>query len=156
MATNKNSLLDAEEYVNFVISTIRNRNGAPKGSRLVLGLGRIALRPSNYYSQFVFLDEYNFGGIRLERPEIEEDEEVNWVIPCDEGQESTPIVPTVVRSWNMIHYLGGEIAQEYFRRLLFGKVCWRNIVNQYLSDGYPCMAVKIFPRILQPKLVRNR
>ena len=76
MATNKNSLPDAEEYVNFVTSTIRNRNGAAKGSRLVSRLGRIALRPSNYYSQFVFLDEYNFGGIRLERREIEEDKEV--------------------------------------------------------------------------------
>jgi len=84
-------------------------------------LGRIALRPSNYYSQFVFLEEYNFGGICLERREIEEDEEVDWVIPCDEGQESTPIVPTVVSSWNMMHYLGSEIAQEYFR-LVIGRI----------------------------------
>mmetsp|Transcript_13585 Transcript_13585/g.18994 ORF Transcript_13585/g.18994 Transcript_13585/m.18994 type:complete len:851 (+) Transcript_13585:39-2591(+) len=118
VATNKSSLSDAEEYVNFVISTIRNRASPTSGNHMAAGLGRIALRPSNYYSNFIFLDEYNFGAIQLDRREIEEHEDIDWVLPNEEDEDGLPIVPTVVSGWNMMHYLGSEIAQEYFRLVI--------------------------------------
>lgn len=113
IATNKSTLSEAEEYVDFVIATIRNRNAATE-TGIAGGLGRIALRPSTFYTQFLFLDEYNYGGILLERRELTEDDNVaeDLVVQEEEGE---PVVPSVVSGWNMKNYLASEIAQEYFR-----------------------------------------
>jgi DNA polymerase epsilon subunit 1 len=115
IATNKTMLGEGEEYVNFVISTIRNRCVAESGSHLTGGLGRVALRPSMFYTQFLFLDEYNFGGIQLARRDVSEGEISEDLLLEEDG---VTILPSVVSGWNMKNYLDSEIAQEYFRAIV--------------------------------------
>ena len=122
IATNKATLSEAEEYVNFVIATIRNRSVNEMGGALIGGLGRVALRPSTFYTQFLFLDEYNFGGIQLERRDLTEEDDFTEDLIMQEEQEdgatASPIVPSVVSGWNMKNYLASDIAQEYFRAIV--------------------------------------
>ena len=131
IATNKTELFDAREYVDFVISTIQKRSGGVTEG----GLGRIALRPNNYYSDYIFLDENNFGGIHFEQREIEDDDEAEWAMRLDENgdedPDAVPIIPTVVSGWNIMHFLASEIAQEYFRAIIgrFSKDVYRKQVQ---------------------------
>lgn len=120
ISTNKLTLSEAEEYINFVIATIRNRSVSSE-SGVTGGLGRIALQPSTFYSQFLFLDEYNFGGIQLERRDLmEEDNIPEDLIVHEENAEGviSPIIPTILSGWTMKNYLKSEIAQEYFRAIV--------------------------------------
>lgn len=103
VSTNKTSLADAEEYVNFVMQTIRN--GEDNGA-----LARVALRPRTFHTQFVFLDEYNYGTIHLERQETDAVDDTYENLSC-----RTVVVPSVVTAFSLINYIGSEIAQEYFR-----------------------------------------
>ncbi|EED94471.1 DNA polymerase [Thalassiosira pseudonana CCMP1335] len=111
IATNKSQIYDAKEYVEFVISTVLKR----------AGLARVSLRPNNFYTHYLFLDQNNFGGIHFEQREIEDDEEnemtqlFNSVV---EEDGSSSIVPTVVCGWNIMQYLANDIAQDYFRTII--------------------------------------
>jgi DNA polymerase epsilon subunit 1 len=116
VATNKSTLTEAEEYIGFVLSTIGNRSSM-NGSA---GVERVALRPRRYYSQVLLFDEYNFGGIELEKANIEDsDDESNLIV--EDGVDGTSKVfvrPSVVSGWSMRNYLGSESAQEYFRAIV--------------------------------------
>ena len=112
VATNKVDLADAEEYINFVISTAQNRARDDDGNALT----RVSLRPRQFHSQFVFMDEYNFGTMHLERVEHDEIDEDEFVI-C-ENESTSVVVPSVVTAWSVMNYLGSEIAQEYFRAII--------------------------------------
>lgn len=116
ISTNKATLSEAEEYINFVIATISNRS-FENGSG---GIEKVALRPTRYYSQVLFYDEYNFGGIELERRNINEIEDMeNAIIEnLDESEPSQAVYPSVLSGWSMSNYLGSEIAQEYFRIII--------------------------------------
>jgi len=114
IATNKSRLADAEEYINFVISTIRNQVG--ENGEDFSGLARVALRPKQYHSQFLFLDEYNFGTMHLER--YHKDDVVGDFFIEEGANESTVIVPSVLTAWNLINFMGSEIAEEYFRIII--------------------------------------
>ena len=72
VATNKTDIFDAKEYIDFAISTIQNGGGTGNHNPIEGGLGRIALQPNNYYSDYLFLDEHNFGGIHFEQRDIED------------------------------------------------------------------------------------
>ncbi|KAL3922010.1 MAG: hypothetical protein SGILL_002437 [Bacillariaceae sp.] len=111
VSTNKTCLADAEEYINFVISTIRNKM-AQNGDG-VSGLARIAMQPRQFHTQLVFLDEYNFGTIHLERA-LREGIEEDFVIDEEKSRE-TVVVPSVVTAWSLMNYMGSKTAQEYFR-----------------------------------------
>lgn len=134
VATNKAELFDAKEYIDFVISTIQKRGGG-SDNPTEGGLGRIALRPNNYYSDYLFLDENNFGGIHFEQREIEDDDEAEWAMRLnesgDEDPNAVPIIPTVVSGWNLMHFLASEISQEYFRAIIgrFSKDVYRKQVQ---------------------------
>jgi hypothetical protein len=107
IATNKATLSEAEEFVDFLIATIRNRNAATE-TGVAGGLGWIALCPSTFYTHFLFLDEYNFGGIQLERRgPLEEDNIIEDLIVYKEQQAgmATLIVSSVVSGWSMKNYL---------------------------------------------------
>ncbi|KAL7551487.1 hypothetical protein ACHAWF_014678 [Thalassiosira exigua] len=127
IATNKSHIYDAKEYVEFVISTILRRAGGGDGSdHAAEGLGRISLRPNNFYSHYIFLDQNNFGGVHFERREIEDEEEsemtqlfnsvANEGGASDEGENT--IVPTVICGWNIMQYLAHDVAQDYFRTIM--------------------------------------
>eukprot|EP00571_Detonula_confervacea_P015151 CAMPEP_0172308022 /NCGR_PEP_ID=MMETSP1058-20130122/8746_1 /TAXON_ID=83371 /ORGANISM="Detonula confervacea, Strain CCMP 353" /LENGTH=2557 /DNA_ID=CAMNT_0013020353 /DNA_START=95 /DNA_END=7768 /DNA_ORIENTATION=- len=122
IATNKSHINDAKEYVEFVISTILKRAGGGEGSNHTTeGLGRISLRPNNFYSQYLFLDQNNFGGVHFEQREIEDEEEseMTQLFNSVGGDEGSPtIVPTVVCGWNIMQYLANDIAQDYFRTII--------------------------------------
>jgi DNA polymerase epsilon subunit 1 len=109
VSTNKTSLADAEEYVSFVTQTIRNNDEN-------VALARVSLRPRMFHTQLVFLDEYNYGTMLLER-HAAEDVNGTFVIEEDESH-GTVVVPSVVTAFSLINYIGSEIAQEYFRIVL--------------------------------------
>jgi DNA polymerase epsilon subunit 1 len=111
VATNKTSLADAEEYINFVISTIRNQ--VEESGDNLAGLTRIALQPRQFHTHLIFLDEYNFGCIHLERVDraIVDDD---FLIE-EEGEEKTVIVPSVITAWSLMNHMGSKTAKEYFR-----------------------------------------
>jgi DNA polymerase epsilon subunit 1 len=114
VATNKTSLADAEEYIKFVISTVRTQSG-DRGEEFS-ALSRIALRPRQFHTHYLFLDEYNFGTMHLERHDAAEVED-EFAIE-DEEHPGAVVVPSVVTAWSIINYLGSEIAQEYFRLII--------------------------------------
>jgi len=114
VSTNKMSLADAEEYINFVISTIHSQVGENgEGSS---GLARVALRPRQFHTQLLFLDEYNFGTMHLERHEKESVNQDEFFI--EESSQDTVVVPSVVTAWSLMNYMGSEIAQDYFRIII--------------------------------------
>jgi len=115
VATNKVELADAEEYIEFVISTARQRAGdGSEGD----SLSRVSMRPRQFHSHFVFLDEYNFGTMQLERvPQQDLENEDEFVIPQGDDSSSA-VVSSVVTAWSVMNYLGSEIAQEYFRAII--------------------------------------
>eukprot|EP00934_Nitzschia_sp_Nitz4_P003410 Nitzschia sp. Nitz4//scaffold180_size44305//24137//35517//NITZ4_007241-RA/size44305-processed-gene-0.44-mRNA-1//1//CDS//3329539473//3400//frame0 len=112
VATNKTTLGDAEEYVNFIISTLQNTSS--EGDDVSV-LSRLALRPRQYHTQFLFLDEYNYGTMHLERMERSEVDTDDIV---EEGDGSSVVVPSVVTAWSIMHYLGSETAKQYFRVII--------------------------------------
>jgi len=122
IATNKSHIYDAKEYIEFVISTILKRAGGGDGSNHTAeGLGRISLRPNNFYSHYIFLDQINFGGVHFEQRDIEdaEESEMTQLFNSVGGEEDSPtIVPTVVCGWNIMQYLASDIAQDYFRTIV--------------------------------------
>ena len=139
IATNKSDIYDAKEYVDFVISTILKRAGGGDGSNHTAeGLARISLRPNNFYTHYLFLDQNNFGGIHFEQREIEyeNEKEITNSFNSLTGEEDSPtIVPTVVCGWNIMQYLANDpqkydeegrllpisaSAQDYFR-IIIGK-----------------------------------
>jgi DNA polymerase epsilon subunit 1 len=67
------------------------------------------------------MDEYNFGGMYLERREPTEEEDEEDVL-TEEGANGgiSHVVPSVISSWSIRNYLPSEIAQEYFR-IIIGK-----------------------------------
>ena len=119
VATNKSTLAEAEEYVTFVLSTIKSRSIAESAGQGVGGLARVSLEPSHYYCQVLFHDEYNFGGVELERGHPDNAEESQIVLLEDrEGGEPSYVISSVVSGWGMRNFLGSEIAQEYFRAII--------------------------------------
>jgi len=141
VATSKTNLADAKEYIDFVISTIQKKIISDIERRE--GFTRLSLRLSNFYSDYLFLDEYNYGAILFENREpINEDEaELSFSLesPIDQDVSNLSIVPTVVSSWNMVYYLANETAQEYFRIVIgrFSKEIYRKkvLLEQALSKG---------------------
>lgn len=114
VATNKASLADAEEYVNFVVSTIR-KQGVENGEE-DSALSLIALKPRQFHTHHIFLDEYNYGTMHLERMDKTA---VNDEYYIDEDvDQNTVVVPSVVTAWSLMNFMGSEIAQEYFRIIL--------------------------------------
>lgn len=114
VATNKTSMADAEEYINFVVNTIGGQLGGDGGN--LSSLSRVALRPRQFHTHFLFLDEYNFGTMQLERFEKTELDAEFFL--DEETTDNTAVVPSVVTAWSMMNYLGSETAQEYFRLLI--------------------------------------
>jgi DNA polymerase epsilon subunit 1 len=114
VATNKLCLADAEEYINFVISTIRSQVG--ENGEVFSGLAPVALRPRQYHTQLLFLDEFNFGTLQLERHH-KDDVVAEFFIEEDTSQ-SIVIVPSVVTAWSLINYMESDVAEEYFRIII--------------------------------------
>ncbi|KAI2497495.1 protein of unknown function (DUF1744) [Fragilaria crotonensis] len=132
VATNKSSLSEAEEYIQFVISTIGNKS-SENGSG---GIERVSLRPSRYYSHVLFFDEYNYGGIELERRSSDAVTD-DAALVFEKGVDDDPdfvIFPSVVSGWSIRNYLGSEMSQEYFRAIVgrFSKDVFRK--EQQLRD----------------------
>lgn len=139
VATNKTTLADAEEYINFVISTIRKQSvvDVSNGGG---GLPRVALRVSRFYQHFLFHDEYNFGGLELQR-QITEDSAMEgsedvMIEVSDEGEATSVVVPSVFSAWEMRNHLGSDIASEYFRAIVarFSRDVFRK-QRQIASNG---------------------
>ena len=114
VATNKLQLGDAEEFINFVIATARNRAAAETDHGDALS--KITFRPRQFHSHFVFLDEYNFGTMHLERVPLDSvDAESDVVLQRD---DTNAVVATVLSAWSIMDYFGSEMAQEYFRIII--------------------------------------
>jgi len=110
VSTNKSELSAANEYINFVISTILKSHGGQ-----FEGLARLSLRPTNFWCHYLFLDEYNFGGILFEPIDDQTEHDSKTVVKFD---SSTYCVPAVVCGWNIMQYLAGELHQEYFKTVI--------------------------------------
>lgn len=118
--TNKTSLLESVEYVDFVIATIMKKMS-------VSGSGadfeHLSLEKNRFYANYILLDEHNYGGLLFENREPQNEDEsqlaVDMELPQEDGTvESVTIVPTVESGWNIVHYLPNEMAQEYFRLII--------------------------------------
>eukprot|EP00980_Cylindrotheca_fusiformis_P026149 scaffold15472_cov117-Cylindrotheca_fusiformis.AAC.13 len=148
VATNKTNLEDAAEYITFVVKTIQGQMSSETAS----SLSRVALRPRQFHTHFLFLDEYNFGTMQLE-VRNKDDTDIEFYI--DENKEnSTVIVPSVVTAWSMMNYLGSETAQEYFRILIgrFSKEALKKQVELQRRDEEK-EAASVFSAELNDELV---
>jgi DNA polymerase epsilon subunit 1 len=136
VATNKLELAGADEYVNFVIETIRHLpllDGDQDDT-----LAKVSLRPRQYHAHFVFLDEYNFGTIQLDRvAQVDVDDSIDFTLPDYGDVSNFVVVPTVVSAWSMMNYLGSEVAQEYFRAIIgrFSKDLFRKQMELARQSG---------------------
>jgi DNA polymerase epsilon subunit 1 len=152
IATNKIALGDAEEHVNFVISTVQ-RNSADSEEQSPLA--RIGLRPRQFHSHFLFLDEYNFGTLTMERRERSDVEDEYFI---EEEEESEMVVmPSVVTAWSIMNYIGSDMAKEYFR-IITGRfsreVLKKQIEIQSRDDKEGMMS--IFCKELRDELLQYR
>lgn len=134
ISTNKLQLADAEEYINFVIETAKHQtNNSDQGDSVT----KVSLCPRQFHSNFVFLDEFNFGTMHLERLDQDEiDDTMDFVIP-DSEDLNLVVVPSVVTAWSLMNYLGSETAQEYFRAIIgrFSKEVLRKQIDLASQDG---------------------
>jgi len=114
IATNKTHLSQAEEYMGFVLQTVRKRAADTSGHGDALA--RVSLRPRQFHTHLAFLDEFNYGTLHLARITKEEAEETeqDFVLP-DENDPDSVVVAEVVTAWSILNYLGSEKAQQYFR-----------------------------------------
>lgn len=126
VVTNKTCLADAEEYINFVISTIRSQVG-DNGDEMT-ALARIGLRPRQFHTQYLFMDEYNFGTMHLERHEKESIGDEYFI--DEDHEQNTVVVPTVVTAWSLMNYMGSKRAKEYFR-VVIGRFSKNVLRKQY-------------------------
>jgi DNA polymerase epsilon subunit 1 len=118
VATNKLHMHQAQEYIDFVISTVRKRAAALSGNGGEDALSRVSLRPRQFHTHFVFLDEFNFGTIQLVQvPKEELETEEDFLLPV-EDDPLIVVVPSVVTAWSLMNYLGSDMAQEYFRAII--------------------------------------
>lgn len=116
VATNKVELSDAEEYIKFVIETALRQSKT--SDQCDDALTKVSLRPRQFHSNFVFLDEFNFGTMQLDRIDSNEmDGSVDFSFPDSEDVNCT-IVPTVITAWSLMNFLGSERAQMYFRVIM--------------------------------------
>jgi DNA polymerase epsilon subunit 1 len=114
IATNKIGLADAEEHVNFVISTVQRKC---LDSEEQSSLARVALRPRQFHSHYLFLDEYNYGTLILERRDKCMLEDDDYHIE-EEPNGGSVVVPSVVTAWSIMNFLGSDVAKEYFRIII--------------------------------------
>lgn len=135
VATNKILLAEAEEYMNFVIGTVRriSSDGTDHGD----ALSKITLQPRQFHSHFVFLDEYNFGTIHLERNAQGHihDDTTGFTIP-EIGSTNSTISTSVVTAWSMINYLRCHVARAYFRAIIgkFSNDVFKEQMQVFTSD----------------------
>ncbi|KAL7564782.1 hypothetical protein ACA910_021045 [Epithemia clementina (nom. ined.)] len=114
IATNKISLADAEEHIDFIVKTIQ---AGPKSDDNEV-LSRISLRPRQYHTHFVFLDEYNFGTLHLERVSCSDIDQEETIFVRNQANDDAVVVPSVVTAWSIMRYLESETAQEYFKAIM--------------------------------------
>ena len=133
IATNKLYLSEAEEYVDFVVSTIRKRASDNPG--LGDALAKISLRPSLFHAQLVFLDEYNHSSMILRRmPKDEIDDPKAIIVPDDTADDDTVVVALGDLDWSLLNYLGSDIAQEYFK-IVIGRFSKSVLERQISLEG---------------------
>jgi len=153
IATNKIGLADAEEHVNFVISTVQRKC---LDSEEQSSLARVALRPRQFHSHYLFLDEYNYGTLMLERQEKNLLEAGEYYIDGEQSDDSV-VVPLVVTAWSIMNYLGSDIAKEYFRIIIgrFSREALKKQVEiQNRNEAHAMMSV--FCKDMRDELLRYR
>ena len=133
IATNKTTLPEAMEYVDFLIATIKKRMVSLDNSA---DFARLSLVRNNFYAHYIFLDEHNYGGLLFENRQPEDDDEAQWAfdveVPTQESEsEFITVVPTVQSGWNIVQYLESEKSQEHFRIIIsrFSKDVYRRQVK---------------------------
>ena len=114
IATNKISLSDAEEHIDFIVKTIQGGSDSEDNDVL----SRVSLRPRQFHTHFLFLDEYNFGTLHLDRVALSEVDQEQTKFVRDHGNDKYVVVPSVVTAWSLMSYLGTETAQEYFKAIM--------------------------------------
>lgn len=151
IATNKIALADAEEHVNFVISTVQR---ACADSEEQSSLSRVALRPRQFHSHFLFLDEYNFGTMMMERRERNTLEDEYYI---EEEVGDAVVVPFVVTAWSIMNYLGSETAKEYFKLIVgrFSREVLKKQIEIQNSDDQQAM-MSVFCKELRDELLKFR
>jgi len=129
ISTNKSTLGEAMEHVDFVMATIKARMAANNESA---DFARLSLQKNRFYAHYIFLDEHNHGGLLFESREAEDDDEAQWALTVDvtneeSASQAVTVIPTTESGWNMMHYLASDISQEYFRAVIsrFSKDVYR-------------------------------
>lgn len=150
IATNKIALADAEEHINFVISTVQR---ACADNQEESSLARVALRPRQFHTHFLFLDEYNFGTLMMERHE--KDDVDDYCIEEENGGKV--VVPSVVTAWSIMNYIGSETAKEYFRIITgrFSREVLKKQIEIQNRDETKAM-MSVFCKELRDELVKYR
>ena len=148
VATNKINLADAEEYVKFVLSTVKNQMSEGQENCALSG---VSLRPRQFHTHYLFLDEYNSGTLNLDRYDNSAAMDAGEFYIQDENKD-TIIFPSVVSGWNIMEYLGNEVAKEYFRVIIgrFSKEVLKKQTDlQSKEDAMP----SVFNKQLNEQLV---
>jgi DNA polymerase epsilon subunit 1 len=96
IATKKTNVDAAQEYINFMIATVKKRGCGQ-------GLDRITLRPNKLWSHYNLMDEYNLSGIHLQERDPQTEDEAQWAF-VESGQH---FVPAPICAWNTSNYLAG-------------------------------------------------
>ena len=153
IATNKIGLADAEEHVNFVISTVQRKC---LDSEEQSSLARVALRPRQFHTQYLFMDEYNYGTLTLERRDKDILEQGEYCVE-EEANSCSVVVPSVVTAWSIMNYLGSDIAKEYFRVIIgrFSREALKKQVEiQNRNEAHAMMSV--FCKDMREELLQFR
>lgn len=120
VCTHKYTLRAAKEYIDFVINTFEK--SFQFASKKVLDV-----RPNKIYSNYIFWDEYNFGGVEFQpREKVVAIDDFGEQYTCqlpdydDKGQYCGELdyFPKIVGHWNMAKYLSSELQNTYFQSVI--------------------------------------
>jgi len=108
VCTKKVGLHAAKEYIDFILSTLKQQDNTQ----------HLHIRPNRVWSHYIFMDEYNYGGVEFQMREEDEisDEEFGKDYVTTIG--SMLFVPTVVGHWNMKEYLTEDVSRAYFQTII--------------------------------------
>nr|XP_003707004.1 PREDICTED: DNA polymerase epsilon catalytic subunit A [Megachile rotundata] len=134
VCTKKRAVNDALGYIEFVVQTIRNKE-------IFHG---IEITFEQCWEYLIWLDVYNYGGVRGKLPKsVKDNVEDTDINEYEEEEDEDEHSPEIVMQWNLMECLPKEAAcQSSFSAIIAGYI---NAIYQYISENEQ-MNTSIKPR----------
>ena len=108
VCTHKYSLHAAKEHIDFILSTMQQQDN----------IQYLEIIPNRVWSHYIFMDEYNYGGVEYQMREEHDISDDEFGKPFVTLMGDANFVPTIVGNWNVKEYLTGDVPRAYFQTII--------------------------------------